>query len=139
MTILLVEDNEADRRVFQEAFNAVCEGGTLHMVEDGEKALYFLFNKEEYATSPTPDLIILDLNLPRTQGHDVLKALKTHPDKKNIPVIVLTSSSSQSDIRTSYNLNASCYLTKPMRFADLLKLMKLICDFWLKEVHYCHP
>jgi two-component system, chemotaxis family, response regulator Rcp1 len=138
MNILLVEDNEADRRAIREAFLGICKDENLHMAEDGEKALNFVFRKEGFEDSPTPDLILLDLNLPGTHGHAVLKELKSNPEKKNIPVIVFTSSNYKSDICEAYNLNANCYINKPLRYAELVSLMKLLCDFWVKEVRYCH-
>jgi two-component system, chemotaxis family, response regulator Rcp1 len=137
MNILLVEDNEADRRAILEAFKTVCDTGELHMVDDGAKALRFLFNKEEYLQSPNPDLVLLDLNLPGTHGRDVLRELKAHPEKRNIPVIIFTSSTSQGDICESYSLSANCYINKPMRYGELVKLVQLLCDFWVKEVQYC--
>jgi two-component system, chemotaxis family, response regulator Rcp1 len=137
MNILLVEDNEADRRAVQEAFLAVCNNATLHMVESGDEALRFIFNKEEFQESPIVDLVLLDLNLPGIHGRDVLRELKTSAEKKNVPVIVLTSSTAQYDICESYNLSANCYVNKPMRYAELLDFVKLVCDFWIKQVQYC--
>ena len=137
MNILLVEDNEADQRAIKEAFVATCHDAALHVVEDGDKALQFVTGQDEYAESPPPDLILLDLNLPGMHGHDVLREVKANPETKKIPVIIFTSSPFQGDICDAYDLNANCYLNKPMRYGDLLKLVKLICEFWIKEVRYC--
>lgn len=138
MNILIVEDNAADRRVLKKAFAASCEEDiTLHEVENAEEALKFVSHQGDYTGSAGLDLILLDLNLPGTHGRDVLRKLKTDPGTKNIPVIILTSSTFHGDICESYKLNANCYINKPMRYGELLKLVKLICDFWIKEVRYC--
>jgi two-component system, chemotaxis family, response regulator Rcp1 len=138
MNVLLVEDNEADRRAIREAFRATSESVTLHAVEDGESALQFITQQGKFSESPNPDLILLDLNLPGTHGRDVLREIKTSPETKNIPIIVLTSSNFQGDICECYDLNANCYINKPMRYSELLKLVNVICEFWVKEVRYCH-
>lgn len=139
MNVLLIEDNEADRRAVKEAFSLNDKSVNLYMVEDGEKALQFVGRHGSYAVFPRPDLILLDLNLPGTRGHDVLRKIKSAPETKRIPVIVLSSSTFQVDICECYDLGANCYITKPMRFTELLRLVKAICDFWLKEVRYCQP
>lgn len=138
MNILLVEDNDADRRAIQEAFTSCDSNATLHTVPDGDQALDFVFRRGEYAGYPAPDLILLDLNLPGMHGREVLRQIKTKPDTKNIPVVVLTSSTYQGDICEAYGLSANCYINKPMRYQDLLKLVKLLCEFWIKEVKYCY-
>ena len=138
MNILLIEDNEGDRRIIREAFTAVSgDNGQLYMAETGEAALRFLRKEKEFEGAPCPDLILLDLNLPGLHGSEILKTLKSDPVNKIIPVIVLTSSNSQQDICKSYGLGASCFLNKPMRYGELLNLMKLLYDFWIKEVRYC--
>ncbi len=138
MNILLIEDNEADQRVIKEAFAAHCTDGTLHIADDGEQALAMIGRRNGYAELPAMDLILLDLNLPGTHGHDILKVLKADKATRNIPVIVLTSSTFQGDICRSYELHASCYINKPMRYSELLNLVKLVCDFWVKQVRYCY-
>ena len=137
MNVLLVEDNDADRRAVKEAFVPFCAEMTLHMVEDGQKALDFVFRTGEYAEAPVPSLVLLDLNLPGTPGREVLRQMKSHPETRNIPIIVLTSSDFQKDVCEAYELHANCYINKPMRYSELQNLLKLICDFWVKEVRYC--
>ncbi|HTL48635.1 MAG TPA: response regulator [Verrucomicrobiae bacterium] len=138
MRILLVEDNDADRRAIQEAFLANGCSTALTIVEDGDKALQYIFHQGEYAAAETPDLILLDLNLPGTHGMEVLRRVKGDPATRNIPVIVLTSSAFQKDICDAYGLSANCYINKPMRFSELVSLVKTFCDFWVKEVRYCY-
>ncbi len=136
MNVLLIEDNEADRRAIQEAFKVVCKDVGLHWAEDGEKILQVVQRKGAYTGLPPVDLILLDLNLPGASGHDVLRELKENADTRKIPVIVFTSSTFKDDIRKSYALGANCYINKPMRYAELLDLVKKICQFWFGEVRY---
>jgi len=136
MNVLLVEDNEGDRRVMKEAFASTNENVTLYTVENGAQALQFVHRRDAYEKSPPAELILLDL--PGMHGREVLKRLKSDPETRNIPVIVLSSSTSQADICECYNLHANSFITKPMRYSELLKLVKLLCDFWIKEAKYCH-
>ena len=130
--ILLVEDDPGDIRLTKEAFK---EGTVLHnlsTVTDGAKAIDFLSKGGEYTDVPRPDLVLLDLNLPKKDGKEVLQFIKSDPDLKKIPVIILTTSSSEFDITRAYQLHANCYITKPIDFDSFIDVIKLIEDFWLK-------
>jgi two-component system, chemotaxis family, response regulator Rcp1 len=129
--ILVVEDSVEDRDLILEAFKEAGGHAKLTLVEDGEEALGLLRNEGRHATSPRPDLIVLDLNLPRRSGHEVLAELKTDPHLKRIPVIVLTTSSARGDVLASYELAANCHLTKPSDLDDFLQLVQRIDEFWL--------
>jgi two-component system, chemotaxis family, response regulator Rcp1 len=130
-SILLVEDNPADQRLTAEALKEGGWDGELILAEDGVEALTFL---KETLTSPEarPDLIILDLNLPRKDGREVLAELKEDPILKRIPVVVLTSSSANVDIMETYNLHANCFITKPIDLLDFYEVARVIDEFWLK-------
>ena len=132
--ILLVEDNEGDARLAKEAMRDSKIRNTLHHVFDGEEALDFLRRKGPYAQSPRPDLILLDLNLPRKDGREVLAEIKSDADLKCIPVVVLTVSSAEEDVLKSYNLHANCYITKPIDLHQFMKVVHSIEDFWLTIV-----
>ena len=132
--ILLVEDNEGDILLTTEALE---EGGMmskLSVARDGQEALDFLNKKGEFRNSELPDLILLDINLPRKNGHEVLKYVKTHPVFRSIPVIMLTTSSSQKDIDESYKNYANCYITKPIELSDFIDAIGQIEDFWINLV-----
>ena len=132
--ILLVEDNEGDARLAKEAMRDSKISNTLHHVGDGEEAMEFLYQKGKHADAPRPDLILLDLNLPRKDGRAVLEEVKTDENLKRIPVVVLTTSSDEQDIIKSYNLHANCYITKPIDLTQFLKVVQSIEDFWLTIV-----
>ncbi len=132
--ILLVEDSPGDVRLTQEAFKDSRILNNLHVVSDGVEALAFLRREPRYAGAVQPDLIILDLNLPRKNGQEVLAEIKEDPDLKHIPVIVLTVSSAEEDILRSYNLHANCYITKPVDLERFLTAVKGIENFWLAIV-----
>jgi CheY-like chemotaxis protein len=132
--ILLVEDNPADVRLTREALKEGKVRNNLHVVADGEAALAFLRREGQYARAPHPDLIFLDLNLPRKDGREVLAEIKEDPDLKRIPVVVLTTSTAEKDILQSYNLHANCYVTKPVHLDEFLSVVKSIDDFWLAIV-----
>jgi two-component system, chemotaxis family, response regulator Rcp1 len=129
--ILLVEDNPADARLTREVF----EGGRLtthlNVVADGEEALAFLRREGRYAESPRPKLVLLDLNLPRKDGREVLQELKSDPSLSRIPVIVLTTSAAEADILHSYDLQANCFITKPLDLDEFFEVVRAIEDFWL--------
>ena len=129
--ILLVEDNPADARLTREVF----EGGRLtthlNVVADGEEALAFLRREGPYADSPRPKLVLLDLNLPRKDGREVLQELKSDPALSRIPVIVLTTSAAEADILHSYDLQANCFITKPLDLDEFFDVVRAIEDFWL--------
>lgn len=128
--ILLVEDNPADVRLIQEALGEGKVPYQLHVTEDGEEALTFLRQEGSYADEPRPDLVLLDLNLPRKDGRDVLKEVKSDPDLHRIPVIVLTTSSAEQDILRCYDLHANSYITKPTDLDSFLQVIRSIEEFW---------
>jgi chemotaxis family two-component system response regulator Rcp1 len=132
--MLLVEDNPGDARLAMEALKESKLINSLHHVEDGVAALDFLRNKGNYAGKPRPDLIILDLNLPKKDGREVLEEIKNDDDLKRIPVVILTISKAEEDILRSYNLHANCYVTKPLDLDQFMKVVKSIEDFWLTIV-----
>lgn len=134
INVLLIEDNIADVRLTEEAFKEEKLSVSLHSVLDGKAALDFLFKRNEHATAPTPDLIILDLNLPKIPGHEVLKAVKNDARLKSIPVVVLTSSKSEQDIMKSYELQANCYIKKPLDLEGFTQVVKSIDQFWFTVV-----
>ena len=132
--ILLVEDNPADADLTREGLQDGRLLHTLHHVTDGVQALKFLRREGEYANAPVPDLILLDLNLPRKDGREVLHAIKEDPQLRRIPVVILTSSQAESDIVKSYDLHANCYMCKPVDLTRFLETVRKIEDFWLTVV-----
>jgi len=132
--ILLVEDNPGDVRLTQEAFKESKFFHKLYITKDGEEAIDFLNQKEEFQNVPLPDLILLDLNLPKKSGREVLAEIKNDQNLKYIPVVVLTTSDADEDILNSYKLHANCYITKPVEFHKFLDIVKKIEDFWLSIV-----
>jgi chemotaxis family two-component system response regulator Rcp1 len=132
--ILLVEDNPGDVRLTSEAFREAKVCNKLHTVPDGVEAMAFLRKEGKYGKVPFPDLILLDLNLPRKDGREVLAELKADETMKRIPVVVLTSSKAEQDIARSYELQASCYVTKPLDLDQFISVVKSIGDFWLAIV-----
>jgi CheY-like chemotaxis protein len=132
--VLMVEDNPGDVRLTREAFKDEKLLVNLHVVEDGEEAIAFLRKKGKYADAPRADLILLDLNLPKKDGREVLAEIKTDEKLKRIPVVVLTTSRAEEDIIRAYNLNANCYITKPVDFEQFTKVVKMVEKFWLTIV-----
>ncbi len=132
--VLLVEDSPGDVRLTREAFKDAKVHINLHVASDGAKAMAFLKRDGEYASAPRPDLILLDLNLPKKDGREVLAEIKEDPVLKTIPVVVLTTSSSEADILRSYQLHANCYITKPVGLEGFLTVVKSIDSFWLSVV-----
>lgn len=132
--ILLVEDSPSDADLAMEALSNGKILNNLHFVEDGVEAIKFLRKKPPYIKVPRPDLILLDLNLPKKSGVEVLKEIKTDPNLKQIPVLILTTSAAQEDIIKSYSLHANCYITKPVDFLQFTKVVRLIEEFWLAVV-----
>ena len=132
--ILLVEDNPGDVRLTQEALKEGRIENTLHVVNDGVAALDFLFQRGEYEDAPRPEIVLLDLNLPRKNGDAVLEELREHPELDHIPVIVLTSSESREDVVRSYDLNANAYLTKPVDPETFIETVNKLEEFWLSIV-----
>jgi two-component system response regulator len=134
ITILLVEDSVGDIRLTQEALKESKLKVDLHVVMDGEEAMDFLNKKNKYSDKPTPDVILLDLNLPKKDGRQVLKEIKESPDLKRIPVAVLTISKAEEDILQTYNLHANCYITKPLDLDKFVEVVKSIENFWFTIV-----
>jgi two-component system, chemotaxis family, response regulator Rcp1 len=132
--VLLVEDSPGDVRLTREAFKEAKVHISLHVASDGEEAMAFLKRDGEYADVPRPDLILLDLNLPKKDGREVLAEIKEHPTLRTIPVVILTTSSSEADILRSYQLYANCYITKPVGLEGFLTVVKSIDNFWLSVV-----
>jgi len=132
--ILLVEDSDEDiyltKRAFQDSKLAV----NLHITKDGEAALDFLYNRNEYVDSPKPDIILLDLNLPKIDGREVLTRIKRDDELKKIPIVILTTSQSTEDVIKSYNLHANSYIRKPVNFDKFTEIIKSIENFWLTVV-----
>jgi len=132
--ILLVEDSPADVRLTMEALKEAKVLNKLNVVDDGVKAMQFLRRQEPYAKAPRPDLILLDLNLPRKDGREVLEEVKRDNDLKRIPVVVLTTSQADEDVVRAYDLHCNCYITKPVDFQQFMHVIKSIEDFWLTVV-----
>jgi two-component system, chemotaxis family, response regulator Rcp1 len=132
--ILLVEDNPGDVDLVKEALSEAKMKNELHVVMDGEEAMKFLRHQDKYADAPMPDLILLDLNLPKKSGREVLEEIKTDPELGVIPVVILTSSKEEEDIVKSYKMHANCYITKPVNFDQFLKVVKSIEEFWFTIV-----
>ncbi len=132
--ILLVEDNPADARLTVEAFKEGKVSNNLTIVEDGVEAMSYLRQEGYYAGTPRPDIILLDLNLPRKDGREVLAEIKADPDLRRIPAIILTTSRDDRDIIATYNLHANCYITKPVDLDEFMKAIRSIEDFWLTIV-----
>ena len=132
--ILLVEDSPSDTELTIEALQEGKICNHLSIVEDGVQAMDFLRRKGSYAEAPRPDLILLDLNLPRKDGREVLAEMKTDPNLRTIPVIVLTTSKADEDVLRAYSLHANCYIIKPVDFRQFLEMIKFIESFWLSVV-----
>ncbi len=132
--ILLVEDNPGDVRLTQEAFEEGGISNTLHVATDGVEALDFLYRRGDHADAPRPDIILLDLNLPRKNGEEVLEEINDDPDLACIPVIVLTSSRAEEDVVQSYELQANAFLTKPVDPDEFIDVVQSFQAFWLSVV-----
>ncbi|MBF6134965.1 response regulator [Nocardia otitidiscaviarum] len=132
--ILLVEDDPADELMTREAFEDNKIGNTMHVARDGQEALDFLYRQGEHADAPRPDLILLDLNLPRYDGREVLGKVKTDPELAHIPVVVLTTSAAEEDILRSYQLHANAYVTKPVDLDQFMAAIKQIDEFFVQVV-----
>jgi len=132
--ILLVEDSPSDTDLTVEALSAGKVANRLSIVEDGVQAMEFLHRQGRYADAPRPDLILLDLNLPRKDGREVLAEVKADESLRNIPVVVLTTSQAEQDVLRAYSLHANCYVTKPVDFRQFIEVIRSIEDFWLTIV-----
>lgn len=129
-----MEDNPGDVRLTREALKSGEVAVNLNVARDGVEALDFLRRRGTFAAAPVPDLILLDLNLPRKNGREVLSEIKSDPELRRIPVLVMTTSRADQDINRAYSLNANCYITKPMDLDEFLRIVRSIEDFWLKTV-----
>jgi len=132
--VLLVEDDPGDVLMTREAFEDNKIGNTLHVVRDGEEALDFLYQRGVYAEAPRPDLILLDLNIPKYDGREVLQMIKSDPELSLIPVVVLTTSSAEEDILRSYKLHANAYVTKPVDLDQFISAVRQIDEFFVSVV-----
>ena len=132
--ILLVEDNEGDIYLTLEAFKDGKFKNSISVVRDGAEALQYLLKEGKHQEAETPDLILLDINLPKMDGKEVLKVIKNHEALKSIPVIMLTTSSSETDIIDSYNGHANCYVVKPVKLETFLSVVRTIENFWISIV-----
>jgi two-component system, chemotaxis family, response regulator Rcp1 len=132
--ILMVEDSAGDAELMLDFLEQSKVKNRIHWVKDGEAAMAFMHREGEYAGKPVPDLILLDLNLPRKDGREVLSEIKTDPKLAHIPVVILTSSKSEEDIVRSYRLQANCYISKPVNLEQFVKVVRSIDDFWLSVV-----
>lgn len=136
MDILLVDDNEGDARLVREIFADVNKTVRLHVVTDGLQAMAFLKYQSPYLNAPRPQLILLDLHMPKLGGLEVLVQIKSDVGLRTIPIVVLTTSRSESDIEKCYQLMANCYLAKPSELAEFEKLVKSLNDFWVTRVTF---
>ena len=132
--ILLVEDNPGDADLTRDAFSTGKVDNLLHVVSDGVEAMAFLRRQGKYASAPRPDLVLLDLNLPRRDGREVLADIKSDEALKRIPVVVLTTSKDEADVLKSYNLHANCFISKPIDLGEFIRAVRSIEDFWLTIV-----
>lgn len=131
--VLLVEDNPADACLMREAFRHGSHQCRLHVAEDGVEALAYLTQHGKYREAARPDLVLLDLNLPKLSGHEVLAQIKNDESLREIPVVVLTTSSRDEDLRESYNLHANCFITKPRELDDFTRLIDSLEEFWFQR------
>ncbi|MET7326279.1 response regulator [Streptomyces sp. NPDC005549] len=136
--VLLVEDDPGDELMTREAFEDNKIGNTLHVVRDGEEALDFLYRRGPHAEAPRPDLILLDLNLPKYDGRQVLEKIKNEEELAHIPVVVLTTSAAEEDILRSYKLHANAYVTKPVDLDQFIAAVRQIDDFFVQVVRLPH-
>jgi chemotaxis family two-component system response regulator Rcp1 len=136
LEILLVEDSPSDARLTQETFRDINQSIHFHVAYDGVEAMAFLRREGVHVQAPRPDLILLDLNLPKMDGREVLALVKGHDSLKTIPTVILTTSEAEADIVKSYQLQANCYLSKPLQLDAFESLVKSINDFWLTKVRF---
>lgn len=138
LQVLLIEDSPGDVRLTQEAFREANRRIVLHVASDGVEAMAFLRQQQSYRDAPRPDLILLDLNLPKMDGREVLARIKKDDSLKTIPTVILTTSVAEEDIVTSYALHANCFLSKPVQLDAFVLLIKSINDFWLTTATLPH-
>jgi two-component system, chemotaxis family, response regulator Rcp1 len=132
--ILLVEDNPVDVMMTKEVFSSGRICNNLYVVEDGEEAMDFLYKRGQYSSAPLPDVILLDLNLPKKDGREVLADVKKDPSLSHIPIIILTTSEDQDDILNSYEQRANCFITKPVDMEQFTRVLECVGDFWFAVV-----
>jgi len=132
--ILIVEDSPSDAFIVREALKQAQEPSDVHCVRDGVEAIEFLHRRGPFVDAPRPDIMLLDLNLPRKDGRELLAEIKSDEKLKSIPVIVLTSSAADQDVSRAYSLHANCYLTKPADFSQFKEMVRAIENFWFKNV-----
>jgi chemotaxis family two-component system response regulator Rcp1 len=138
LNVLLVEDSPGDARLTREAFRETNRAVGLHVAADGVEAMAFLRREGVHTSAPRPDLVLLDLNLPKMSGHEVLARIKANHELRSIPTIILTTSVIDEDVATSYKLQANCHLSKPVDLEDFETLVKSINDFWLGKPELPH-
>jgi CheY-like chemotaxis protein len=134
INILIVEDNPTDVMLMREALDHADLPNTLHVAVNGIEAMEFLLHQGKYATMPRPELILLDLNMPRMNGHEVLAAIKADASLRAIPIVILTTSSAETDIKLAYGQHANCYITKPVDFEAFAEVVRSIRSFWFSIV-----
>jgi len=139
IVLLLVEDNLGDVRLIIEALRESAISNTLHVARDGVEAMAFLRRRPPFAEAVRPDLVLLDLNLPRKDGREVLAEIKSDEDLKSIPVVVLTTSTAEQDVLHSYRLQANCYISKPLDLDQFISVVRSIEEFWLTVARLPHP
>jgi two-component system, chemotaxis family, response regulator Rcp1 len=132
--ILLIEDNQGDNRLTKEVFKEAAVPNHIQIVTNGVKAMHYLNKEKEYKNAPHPDLILLDLNIPKKDGREILKEIKENPDLKCIPIIVLTTSQSEMDIKSTYEHYANAYITKPLDLNEFIEVIRSIEEYWLSTV-----
>ncbi|MBL7768627.1 MAG: response regulator [Flavipsychrobacter sp.] len=130
--ILLVEDNEGDIILTREALREISAVKDISVVKDGREAIHFLFKTGSHENAPVPDLVLLDINLPKVDGKEVLKTIKQDPSLRKLPVIVLTTSASEKDIIDAYTHYANCYITKPVDYSSFMKVIQSVESFWMQ-------
>lgn len=136
--VLLIEDDPGDELITREAFEHNKISNTLHVAHDGQEGLDFLYRREPYTDAPRPDLILLDLNLPKYDGRQLLETIKSDPELNHIPVVVLTTSSAEEDILRSYKLHANAYVTKPVDLDQFMNAVRQIDEFFVQVVRLPH-
>ena len=137
--ILLVEDNPVDVMITKKAFSAGRVSNNLHVAEDGEEAMDFLYKRGKYSSAPSPEIILLDLNLPKKDGREILAEVKADPSLRRIPIVILTTSQDKEDIWRSYNLQANCFITKPVDMEQFTKALECLGEFWFSVVRLPIP
>jgi CheY-like chemotaxis protein len=138
IVILMADDDSDDRLLAQEALEESRLLNTLHFVVDGEELMDYLLNRGKYtdpASAPRPGIILLDLNMPKKDGREALKEIKSHPDLKRIPIVILTTSKAEEDVLRSYDFGASSYITKPVTFEELVRILVILGEYWFEIVN----